>query len=185
MRKLIILSYFAIVLLMVSCQESQAFATIMLSTTPVPTGLNTPTLIFPSATPTRLPTETGTSTLAPTATTAPTDITPTFLPEAHLQSQCIEIVPTLHSKSISNGIVVLYSRVIIDGKYKDETLLLNMETGESILTGPGGNFMVSPDRKRVAYIFAVFDDQDNVIQKYLIIADANGRIYLDGQITNI
>ena len=180
MKKLTLLICFVIIVLLAGCQgkqtptvapENSRAATIATSpTTPVPTRQDTPTPIIlsptVSATPTATRTETATS-------------TPVVPLEARLNFQCLETVPTLPSGAASSGIVILESRAIVDGRYRPDTFLLNMATGEiSQLARQDetlGRFTISLDNKFVAFSSAIIDAEDKIIKNELIIATADGQ----------
>ncbi len=158
------------------------------SFTSIPTRLstNTPTISPPTAS--RISTETSSSastrTAIPTITALPTrvirlTISPTIPPEARLNFQCLNVEPSLVHDAASSGIVVLESRVVVDGHYKSDSFLADMETGElSPISGQDeamGNFIISPDRKVMAYEKFILDSNGKAIKQELVIAATDGK----------
>lgn len=169
MKTLMLLTGFVMALLMVSCQGAE-IPTTTPSGTPAPSRQTTPTPIPSSPNASGAPTEMATPTVVGVATS-----TVGIPAEARLKSQCLEVVPRLPSEVAPSGVVILDSRVVVNGRYKPEAYLLDMATGKTITIEHGGSFIISPDRTLMAYDSVILDKQDRIIKNDLVIADASGQ----------
>lgn len=172
MKSLLALIGFAIAILMAGCQGAETSPSATAPVTLTLTHQTTPTRIPPSATTRRTPTEPNTPRVAGTST--PT-ASATIPPAARLTFQCLEVASTLPSKITTNGTVVLESRVVVNGRNKSESYLLNITTGRIITIEHGGEFIISLDRTLMAYRHVALDDQDRIVKNDLIIADVSGQ----------
>lgn len=159
-----------LVILLAGCQKNTALSA-------VPQTLSQPEVATASATMT--PTHPATLTPLPASPTPNTIATPTpttTIPaEVRLKTQCLKIEPTLPSTITSSGVVILASRVDLGGRYKRETYLRDMMTGETVTITNGGGFTVSLDKTLAAYGSVILEDQDRILKHDLIIADAYGK----------
>lgn len=97
----------------------------------------------------------------------------------NVQTQCLKILPTLSPQIISNGIVVLEDRVFTDNDSLKQDYLLNIQTGEILHINnddeKGFDYIISPDRKSMAYNLLHFDVTGTVVQNQLIVASSAGK----------
>jgi len=140
------------------------------SVTWTPESTSTPTLTL-SPTATRSVTQT--KTIAPTTTTAEPIATPSYPPEAHLKTQCLDVAPSLSSDEKAMGVVVLANT-------GDPLELLDLSAAQSQpLTGEHEAFnnpAVSPDGQWLAFESLTSQDNDSYsINRSLVIAKAGGQ----------
>ena len=138
-----------------------------------------------------LPTSTFFTTTTPsfiTAITPPIKITPTPLPPTAtktptqpikdvLKKDCLEVLPEIPSGAEVDGMIILDSRVDIDGRSSFDIFLLNIaKRTMTQLAKPNENliyFAVSPDRQWVAYSRSLFDKPGGKsLERQLVIATA-------------
>lgn len=175
MRKPILLAFSFLAILMASCQPS--------GTLPIPERIETAsptpeteTKILPSPTVNATPTYTATPILTVPAVEAPTATSvPAFPVETGLKSRCIEIAPSPPEGFISEGVAVMESTVIENGRLKPELYFLDMKTGVTIVPDQGSTVSTSLDRKFMAYVSGKADDQDRIIYKDLVISNGAGQ----------
>ena len=149
--------------------ETQTFtsSTQVITEQTAPTQTLTKTTPAPTLSPTLLIKIEATPTVSPTAPQ-------TFPPEAKLRLKCLEVLPFLPDWTEVNGIILLDSR----SQNITGTLLVNMKTGETtqlaVTEGHLHSFVVSPDRKSMAFANVIFDKEGRIVREDLILADADG-----------
>jgi hypothetical protein len=169
MKNEILFVCFVTILLIVGCQEKGAPVIV----TPLPT--QTVTLAQPLFSPSASTAQTETVVPVATETVTPSNTPDIPAVDGLMQIHCIEVSPIQPDIMASNGIVVLESRVIEEGRYKPDVYLLDMATGNIAISEPEGGYAVSPDKKLMAYISSIIDEQDRIVSQDLVIADANGQ----------
>lgn len=186
MRKQIQLLYFTFAVLLAGCGANGSILTApeeshSAQTTPPSLTTASPTSTETAArsqtftqTPPIPPQATATRTPTPTATARPA-----VPSDVRLSFQCLEVASTLPSNVSSSGILVLDSRVDVNGRSSFDTFLLDMASGKTTLTtGAGENqssHQVSPDGKLLAYRSVLFDNAEKIVQEELVIAAADGQ----------
>jgi dipeptidyl aminopeptidase/acylaminoacyl peptidase len=147
--------------------------------TPPPLSLTTTTSAqIASITSSSIASSTPTKTYIPTVTpTITVTSSPTFLPETRLTRQCLEVLPNLPVGVNVNGTIIL------DGLWAQSTItgtfLLDMSTQRSFqIARPNenlGNFVISKDKKSMAFNSTVLDSAGKIIQDQLVVATADGQ----------
>ena len=134
--------------------------------------IDVPTPMTPSTIPSPTPQPTMTFTVTPTPSPMPT-ATPNIPAEAQLQSQCLEVEPSLLGATTSDGIAVLDSEALdSEGHLRSESYFLDMSTGKFSHFNGNYNYVVSPDRTLVAYR-ALSEENGRMVTHGLMIADTS------------
>lgn len=169
MKTRILLLQIVIALLLPGCQ--QPAVSVQITQTPPVILTSTASPLSPTASFT--PVATPTPTPAATATPKPS-ATPRFPPDARMQFNCLDVLPAGTEWGKSSGVVVLENWI------SDIDYLLDMWSGELTPINKererAFHYAASPDRTWLAHSWVLVDDDNFVIQKELIIADATGQV---------
>ncbi len=133
---------------------------------------------FSTSAVTAMPPTSPTATITPIPTIFPTltsAMTPSHSPEPQVIYQCADVLQSVPDGVVSNGVVILNNA----SDTTTGTLLMDMATQRTHkISLPGEslrNFVVSVDKKNVAFESAIVDSKTNTLQKQLVIASADGQ----------
>lgn len=140
--------------------------------------------VLPLPSVTGIPTRTQSPTAFPSTLTPTIINTPTVPPEARLKFNCLEVLPRMPEDERVEGILILSPQIIYPftpTDPQDPVVFLNLEDGSKQFLYQNGyervfHFLASPDRTHVAYRRWILNEENEVTENSLIIADNAGQI---------